>query len=120
MLSNLLNGAASPANCAKNIPGPLIVLIAPSTPHWRYGAFLARPRRHPRETLLYSFSIPKEISGRVARTINGETNLGAPYAGLRVGLLTLPFLLLASADAVQPAPATAHPAIPTNRPETSP
>src|ERR1700694_1205204 len=32
MLFKLLNGAASPANCARKIPGPLIVLIAPSTP----------------------------------------------------------------------------------------
>src|SRR5713101_2597172 len=32
MLFKLLNGAASPANCAKKIPGPLIVLIVPSTP----------------------------------------------------------------------------------------
>src|ERR1700694_3393036 len=32
MLFKLLKGAASPANCARKIPGPLIVLIAPSTP----------------------------------------------------------------------------------------
>src|SRR6267142_937691 len=32
MLFKLLNGAASPANCAKKIAGTLIVLIIPSTP----------------------------------------------------------------------------------------
>ena len=32
MLFKLLNGAASPANCARKIPGPLMVLIVSSTP----------------------------------------------------------------------------------------
>src|SRR6266567_8141792 len=32
MLFRLLNGAASPANCARNIAGPLIVLIVSSAP----------------------------------------------------------------------------------------
>ncbi len=54
-------------------------------------------QRLRRATLLYSFFTSKEISGRVARTINGKTNLGAPYAGLRVRLLTF---FLVSADAV--------------------
>src|SRR5206468_8279465 len=40
MLFKLLNGAASPANCAKNIAGPLIVLIVPSTQLRRCCAFL--------------------------------------------------------------------------------
>ena len=39
-------------------------------------------QRLRRATLLYSFFISKEISGRVARTINGETNLGGRAAGL--------------------------------------
>src|ERR1700674_658436 len=38
----LLNGAASPANCAKKIPGPLMVFIAPSTPPCIYDEVLAR------------------------------------------------------------------------------
>src|SRR5229473_707724 len=42
MLFKLLNGAASPANCAKKIPGPLIVLIAPSTPPRIYDEVLRR------------------------------------------------------------------------------
>src|SRR5258708_25712409 len=42
MLFKLLNGAASPANCAKKTPGPLIVLIAPSTPPSIYDEVLRR------------------------------------------------------------------------------
>src|SRR5258707_897783 len=42
MLFKLLNGAASPANCARKIPGPLIVLIVPSTPPSIYDEVLRR------------------------------------------------------------------------------
>src|ERR1700687_5181600 len=42
MLFKLLNGAASPANCARKIPGPLIVLMAPSTPPSIYDEVLRR------------------------------------------------------------------------------
>src|SRR5260370_1591257 len=130
MLSNLLNGAASPANCARKIPGPLIVLIAPSTPRHRYCVFLRRafflawhshswlcaevvpPRRFTARRYSTHFPSQRKSLGAVARTINGETNLGAPYAGLRGRLLTF---FLVSAAAVQPAPATAHPPISINR-----
>src|SRR5258708_25094592 len=54
MVFKLLNGAASPANCARNIPGPLIVLIASSTPLRIYDEVLtnapastANGRNHP-------------------------------------------------------------------------
>src|SRR5229473_7115437 len=42
MLFKLLNGAASPANCARKIPGPLIVLIVFSTPPRIYDEVLRR------------------------------------------------------------------------------
>src|SRR5256885_4842904 len=50
MFSKLLNGAASPANCAKKIAGPLMVFIVPSTPPSVYDevlrcAFFRRVRR---------------------------------------------------------------------------
>src|SRR6266851_857788 len=38
----LLNGAASPANCARKIPGPLMVLIVSSTPPCIYDELLRR------------------------------------------------------------------------------
>src|SRR5216684_3658660 len=94
MLSNLLNGAASPANCARKIPGPLIVLIAPSTPRHRYCVFLRRafflawhshswlcaevvpPRRFTARRYSTHFPSQRKSLGAVARTINGETNLG--------------------------------------------
>src|SRR5437867_2702272 len=59
ILLKLLNGAASPANCAKKIAGPLIVVIAPSTPPC-FG-----PTMIHRETLLYSFSTSKQILAEV-------------------------------------------------------
>ena len=59
-------------------------------------------------------------AGRVARTINSETGVGAPSRrGLRVGLLTLPFLApLASTETVQPAPAAVQPLFSTIRCKT--
>src|SRR6266446_1046304 len=42
MLFKLLNGPASPANCAKKIAGPLIVLIVPSTPPCIHDKVLCR------------------------------------------------------------------------------
>src|SRR5258708_4312226 len=42
MLFKLLNGAASPANCARKIPGPLMVLIVSSTPPSIYDELLRR------------------------------------------------------------------------------
>src|SRR2546426_7017471 len=68
MLFKLLNGAASPANCARKIPGPLIVLIVPSAPHRLRYAFLRRSAS-PRETLLYSFSISKQISATAGQEL---------------------------------------------------
>src|SRR6266850_2876012 len=49
MLFKLLNGATSPANCARKIAGPLMVLIVPSTPPCIHdevlrGAFFGRVR----------------------------------------------------------------------------
>ncbi len=62
---------------------------------------LQRPRR---ATLLYSFFISNEISGRMAGTINGETNLVGRVAGLsrrpaRRGCRTL--TLLGSSGTIQ-------------------
>src|SRR5258706_1403466 len=42
MLFKLLNGAASPANCARKIAGPLMVLIVPSTPPCIHDEVLCR------------------------------------------------------------------------------
>src|SRR6266850_3902344 len=42
MLFKLLNGAASPANCARKIAGPLMVLIIPSTPPCIHDEVLCR------------------------------------------------------------------------------
>src|ERR1700674_1732791 len=77
MLFKLLNGAASPANCARNIPGPLIVLIAPSTPLRTYDEVLTNAlasipngRNHPHpeqrsrkgEFLFPGSSSPRELA----------------------------------------------------------
>src|SRR5260370_1282162 len=46
----LLNGAASPANCARKIPGPLMVLIVPSTPPSIHDELLRRTFFRPVRT----------------------------------------------------------------------
>src|SRR5437879_13434965 len=70
MLFKVLNGAASPANCAKNIAGPLIVLIVSSTPPCLHdkllrralfyfsGALMRRESQHISKLLDTDFQVP--------------------------------------------------------------